>query len=107
MPPLRAEMKIGEREIKLPEIVPGLPASITDTGERDPSILVVECNLEDNGGVIYRQDPQNTAEIFNRQARLVASEGVHVEALIGKDETISVPVTTKFGKAVLSITHHN
>jgi len=106
MPPLRAEIIIGTKEIKLPDVPPGVPASMTDATETGPSVLILSCNQEDNGGIVYRQKPQDTQEILNQAFRLISSEKGSVEAVIGDKETISLPIITRFGKAILKITHY-
>ena len=106
MPPLSVEMKINERKVKLPDILPGAPISLTDSNELNPRIVVVSCNPEDDGGTVYRQNIEGAQEIFNSIFRLVRSDVGDVEAVIGKNETVDLPVTTKFGKATLTITHY-
>lgn len=106
MPPLSAEMKVGERNVKLPDILPGVPISLTDADELNPNIVVVSCNPQDDGGIVYRQRPESTREILNRVFRLIRSDVGDVEAVIGRNETVDLPITTKFGKATLTITHY-
>lgn len=106
MPPLSVEMNIGERHIKLPDVTPGMPASITDMGDSSPSVLILSCNPEDEGGIVYRQIPEDSYEVFRRTLRVVRSKSGIIEAVIGKDETINLTLTTKVGKATLAVKHY-
>lgn len=99
-------MKVDERTVKLPDVSPGLPASLTDSSELNPNTVIISCNPKDDGGIVYRQRQEATLEIFSRLFRLVAQDAGEVEAVIGKNETVDLPITTKFGKATLTITHY-
>ena len=106
MPPLSVEMKVGERKVRLPDIFPGIPISLTDADATNPSIVVVSCNPEDNGGIVYRQKPEDTQEVFNRAGRIISADTGDIESIIGPDETVDLLITIKFGKATLTITHY-
>lgn len=106
MPPLSIEMKLGEQIVTLPDILPGVPASLTDVDATKPSIVVISCNPEDNGGIVYRQKPEDTQEVFNRAGRIVSADMGDIEAVIGPDGAVDLPIATKFGKATLTIRHY-
>jgi len=106
MPPLRVEIEIGEKKIKLPDIPPGIPGSFSDLNTMNPSVLIVSCNPEDNGGIVYRQDPGDTKEVRDNRLRLVHANTGNIETVIGDGEAINLPITTKIGQASLTLTHY-
>lgn len=107
MSPINVEIEIGERSIKLPDIPAGTQISLSDMGAEKHSILVVGCNENDEGGLVRRQQPQDTRETLNRRFRIVSRHKGEIEAVIGNGEAVNLEVTTKFGRATLSLTHYS
>lgn len=105
MPPINIKVRVGEKTVSMPDIPPGIPASLSDVDPSSPSVLVVSCNPDDDGGIVYRQKPDDTLEILGRALRIIDGDSGDIEAVIGRNETISIPLHTKFGKAILELRH--
>jgi uncharacterized protein (UPF0261 family) len=106
MPPISAQIEFDDRVIPLPDIQPDAPASFTDHEPDNPSVLIISCNPDESGGIIYRQDQESTVEVLNRKLRRISSSEGDLVAVIGEGASIDVNVTLKAGEAVLKLSHY-
>ncbi len=101
--PLRVE--IQSHKINFPDIVPGLPGSFSHLDPKTPYILVVSCNSDDSGGLVYRGNPETSQRILNNAVRLMTEEA-EIEAVIEQGGTYKRELITKRGLVELTLTHY-
>lgn len=104
--PLRVELEIQSHTLNLPDIGPkGPPGSFSHLDPQKPYILVVSCNPDDSGGIVYRADPETSQTILNNAIRLITEEA-KIEGVIGEKETYIRELITKQGLVKLTLTHY-
>lgn len=106
MPPIRVELEIADKKLKPGSIPPGVPGSFTDHNAEDPHLMIVSCNLDDDGGIVYRQDSGEGVLIANNRLRVVSDDIGDIEAVIGNGQSYERDITTKYGLGKLILTHY-
>ncbi len=106
MSPIKAEMELQDRKLQLPDIDVGRPGSFTDFDPEDPHVLVVSCNPDDSGVLIYRQNIENTGLSHDRAIRFIRNMGDIIEAVIPLHESYERSIQTKDGSVIIKFTHY-
>lgn len=104
--PLRVEIELQSRRLKMPDIGPlDPPGSFSHSDPLDPYILVVSCNPDDSGGLIYRGNPDTSIVILNNTVRLM-SEEAEIEGVVEKNSTFEHELMTRYGLGKIILTHY-
>lgn len=103
--PIRAEYKQGDLEAEAPDIMPG-EASVLPFEIKQPYTLVVNCNANDRGGMVYRIE--GSEEIRSRaQLSIMQLQGkLKPEAAIGNGEQYTRRAKIRGKLGTLTLTHY-
>jgi len=104
--PIRVELGIQSRQLNLPDIGPlDPPGSFTHLEPKEPYIVVVSCNADDTGGLVYKANPNTSQTILNNTVRLLTEEA-DIEAVIEQYGSYECELITRRGVGKLVLTHY-
>ena len=104
--PLRVELEIQSQKLNLPDIGPNdPPGSFSHLDPKEPHVLVVSCNPDDSGGLVYRGNLETSQTVLNDALRLMTEEA-DLEGVVGQNGTYERELMTRQGLGKLTLTHY-
>ncbi|MGE5327735.1 MAG: hypothetical protein ACM3KH_00190 [Thiobacillus sp.] len=104
-------LEIMGLSVPLPDIEPGgIPGSMMDNNPNNPRVLLMSCNDDDSGGVVYSANPEDSFYMFDRTTRGIHTadgiEGLDIEARIVRGGYYERHILTKRGMGRLVLAHY-
>ncbi len=103
--PIKVELSYNQQVTHIPDVDPlGVPLRITHFDAIKPYIVVVSCNPDDQGGLVYRDEIRKSSQTTD-QDMLDLSAVAEIEAVIAPTGLYEREIQTKYGGGLLKLTH--